>query len=51
MVHDQVKETWRKIWIAKEESCSSSNSSGEEASKVILARGEDNPESRTGTRS
>jgi hypothetical protein len=34
--------------LAKEEGCSSDDSSGEEASKVIPTRGEDNPESGDG---
>jgi hypothetical protein len=42
------KQTWREKWLAKEEGCSSGNSSGEEATKVTLARGEDNPESGDG---
>jgi hypothetical protein len=37
------KQTWWEKWLAKEECCSSGDSSGEEASKVTLARGEDNP--------
>jgi hypothetical protein len=39
------KQTWWEKWLAKEEGCSSSDSSGEEASKVTPTRGEDNPES------
>jgi hypothetical protein len=35
------KQTWREKWLAKEEGCCS----GEQASKVTPARGEDNPES------
>jgi hypothetical protein len=38
------KQTWQEKWLAKEEGYSSNNSSGEEASKVTLARGEDNLE-------
>jgi hypothetical protein len=36
------KQTWREKWLAKEEGGSSGDSSGEEASKITLARGEDN---------
>jgi hypothetical protein len=39
------KETWQEKWLAKEEGCSSGNSSGKEVSKVTPAKGEDNPES------
>jgi hypothetical protein len=41
----RLKQTWREKWIAKEESGSSGDSSGEEASTVTPARGEDNLES------
>jgi hypothetical protein len=36
------KQTWQKKWLAKEEGYSSSDSNGEEVSKVTPARGEDN---------
>jgi hypothetical protein len=36
------KQTWQEKWLAKVEGGSSSDSSGEEASKVTPARGEDN---------
>jgi hypothetical protein len=36
------EQTWREKRLAKEEGGSSTDSSGEEASKVILARGKDN---------
>jgi hypothetical protein len=36
------KQMWWEKWLSKEEGGSSSDSSGEEASKVNLARGEDN---------
>jgi hypothetical protein len=39
------KETWQEKWLAKEEGCSSGNSSSKEVSKVTPAKGEDNPES------
>jgi hypothetical protein len=39
------KQTWREKWLAKEEGGSSSDSSGEEASKVTPTRGEDSPRS------
>jgi hypothetical protein len=39
----KLKQTWRGKWLAKEEGGSSSDNSGEEASKVTSARGEDNP--------
>jgi hypothetical protein len=39
------KQMWQEKWLAKEEGCSSGDSSDEEASKVTPARGEDNPES------
>jgi hypothetical protein len=42
------KQTWWEKRLAKEEGCSSGDSSGEEASKVISARGEDKPESGDG---
>jgi hypothetical protein len=42
------KQTWREKWLAKEEGCSSGDISGEEASKVTPARGEDNLESGDG---
>jgi hypothetical protein len=38
------KQTWREKCLAKEEGCSSSDNSGEEASKVTPTRGEDNLE-------
>jgi hypothetical protein len=38
------KQTWREKWLAKEEGCNSGDDSGKEASKLTLARGEDNPE-------
>jgi hypothetical protein len=38
------KQTWWEKWLAKEKGCSS----GEEASKVTLTRGEDNPKSGDG---
>jgi hypothetical protein len=38
----KLKQTWREKWLAKEEGGSSGNNSGEEASKVTPARGEDN---------
>jgi hypothetical protein len=41
----RLKQTWREKWLAKEEGGSNSDNNGEEASKVTLARGEDNPES------
>jgi hypothetical protein len=41
----KLKEMWWKKRLAKEKGCSSSDSNGEEASKVTPARGEDNPES------
>jgi hypothetical protein len=41
MAHDQAKANMAEKWLAKEEGCSS----GEEASRVTPARGEDNPES------
>jgi hypothetical protein len=44
----KLKQTWRKKWLAKEEDGSSSDNSGKEASKVTLARGEDNPGSGDG---
>jgi hypothetical protein len=36
----EPKQTWREKWLAKEEGCSSGDSSGEEVSKVTQARGE-----------
>jgi hypothetical protein len=42
------KQTWQEKWLAKEEGSSRGDSSGEEASKVTLARGEDNPGSGDG---
>jgi hypothetical protein len=42
------KQTWWEKWLAKEEGSSSGDKSGEEASKVTPARGEDNPESGDG---
>jgi hypothetical protein len=42
------KQTWREKWLAKEEGGSSGYRSGEEASKVTPARGEDNPGSGDG---
>jgi hypothetical protein len=36
------EQTWREKWLAKEEGGSSGDSSGEEASMVTPARGEDN---------
>jgi hypothetical protein len=44
----KLKQTWRGKWLAKEEGCSSGDSSSEEASKVTPARGEDNPKSSDG---
>jgi hypothetical protein len=38
----KLKQMWREKWLSKEEGGSSSDSSGEEASKVNPARGEDN---------
>jgi hypothetical protein len=38
------KQTWREKQLAKEEGCSSGDSSSKEVSKVTLARGEDNLE-------
>jgi hypothetical protein len=38
------KQMWQEKRLAKEEGCSSSDSSGQEASRVTLARGEDKPE-------
>jgi hypothetical protein len=37
------KQMWQEKWLAKEEGYRSGDSSGEEASKVTPARGEDNP--------
>jgi hypothetical protein len=37
------KQTWREKGLAKEEGYSNGDSSGKEARKVTLARGEDNP--------
>jgi hypothetical protein len=42
------KQTWREKWLAKEEGNSSNDSSGEEASKVTPARGEDSQRSGDG---
>jgi hypothetical protein len=42
------KEMWQEKRLAKVEGCSIDNSSGEEARKVTLARGEDKPESGDG---
>jgi hypothetical protein len=38
------RQTWWEKWLAEEEGSRSSDSSSEEASKVTLARGEDNPD-------
>jgi hypothetical protein len=38
------KQMWQEKWLAKEEGCSSGDSSGKDASKVTPAREEDNPE-------
>jgi hypothetical protein len=43
LAHDQAKATWLERRLPKEESGSSGDINDEEASKVILARGEDNP--------
>jgi hypothetical protein len=37
------KQTWRGKWLAKEEGGSNCSCSGEEASKITPARGEENP--------
>jgi hypothetical protein len=39
------KQTWQEKWLVKEKGSSSGDSSGEEASKITPARGEDSLES------